>query len=378
VSGLGGTRHRALAARGEASSRRDDGGVIILVAILVAAGMVSGLLAMVADVGQLYAERRVVQNSADAASLAIAQRSAELDEGALDVQESETLAGQLANANSPDAATEVIDVCGTDGLGACPPAAGLTDCQPLPEGTEHAVQVRTATLRPDGSTFLTPFFAGLMSDQGTVAMEAGACAQAAWGPAASAAITFPMLLPLCPGQPNGSPVWIADFDPSDPDFTPRDACVVDGTSFVGLTKGFAFGAFEGVPKTCVDPVEVEIGDVIDVETSVTQWCGSDVRVILDDLVADGVPVLVPVVGAHANNGQGQYAFTVEGFRSLTLLGYKVKNRTGGTAPSPAWQGTPCHRSAKRSCLYGSFAPAVIPGGVGDGVDLGVRAVVLVP
>jgi hypothetical protein len=254
----------------------------------------------------------------------------------------------------------------------------LTDCQPLPADTEHAVQVHTATLRPDGETFLTPLFAGLMSDQGSVAMEVGACAQAAWGPAASAVITFPMLLPVCPGQPDGSPVWIADFDPSDPDFTPGDACLIDGTSFTGLTKGFAFGAFEGVAKTCVDPVDVRIGDVIDVETSVTQWCGSDPRVILDRLVAEGAPVLVPVVGAHENQGQGQYAFTVEGFRSLTLLGYKVKNRTGGTAPSPAWQGTPCHRSAKRSCLYGSFAPAVIPGGVGDGVDLGVRAVVLVP
>jgi len=56
----------------------------------------------------------------------------------------------------------------------------------------------------------------------------------------------------------------------------------------------------------------------------------------------------------------------------------VKNASGGQAPSPNWAGTPCHRSAKRSCLYGTFGPAVVTGGIGGGPDLGVRAVALLP
>lgn len=357
----------------------DQGAVVVLIAILLAVGMLSGLLAMVADVGQVYAERRVVQNGADAASLAVAVRSAELPSGAISPMEASALSRQLAGANAPDGVTQVTAVCGSDGLGECPPrTATWRDCEPVPDAVRHFARVRTATELPGGGSFLMPIFAGFLDEDGAPEARAGACAQAAWGPAASAPITFPMLLPVCPGTLDGAAVWIADFDPSDPDYTPADPCVVGGTSFPGVTKGFAFGSFEGVPKTCVDPVQVDVGDVIPVETSVTQWCGSKVENILNPLVAAGTPLLVPVVGAHANQGQGQYLFTVLSFKSFTLLGYKVKNASGGQAPSPGWKGTPCAKSAKRSCLYGTFAPAVVGGGVGGGPDLGVRAVSLLP
>jgi len=370
---------RALLEGTRRGRRHDDGAVIVLVAIIVAMGMLSGLLAMVADVGQLYVERRVVQNGGDAAVLAIAQRSAELPHGSIPLGEAQSLAGAMADANAPDQVTSVTAVCGTDDLGACPPVSDAwTDCRPVAGEVEHYARVRTATELPGGEDFITPWFAGFLDPDGDPQMRAGACAQAAWGPAASAEITFPMLLPMCPGTVEGEPIWVADFDPNDPDFTADDACVMDGQSFTGLTKGFAFGEFEGVPKTCVDPVAVAIGDVIDVETSVTQWCGTKVETPLDALIAAGDPILVPVVGAHANQGQGQYEFTVEGFKSFTLLGYKIKNTTGGQAPSPDWEGTPCEQNAKRSCLYGTFGPATVPGGIGPGPDLGVRAVSLIP
>jgi Flp pilus assembly protein TadG len=359
--------------------RGDQGAAVILVAIVLAVGMISGLLALVADVGQLYAERRVVQNGADAAALAVAQRSAELPAGAIPGADAQVLARGMADANSPDAVTSVQSVCGTDGLDACPAlSTAWTDCQSVPVAVKHFVRVRTATELPGGQDFLTPLFAGFLEGSDDPQARAGACAQSSWGPAASALITFPTLLPVCPGTPEGTPVWIADFEPSDPDFTQRDRCVLDGQSFAGVTKGFAFGSFPGVSKTCVDPVKVSVGDQIPVETSVTQWCGNKVERALDPLIASGEATLVPVVGAHANQGQGQYLFTVLSFKSFTLLGYKVKNATGGQAPSPNWAGTPCHRSAKRSCLYGTFGPAVVTGGVGGGPDLGVRAVALLP
>jgi len=341
--------------------------------------MISGLLALVADVGQLYAERRVVQNSADAAALAIAQRSAELPAGALPGADAQVLARGMADANSPDAVTGVQSVCGTDGLGTCPAlSTAWTDCQNVPVAVKHFVRVRTATELPGGQDFLTPLFSGFLEGSGDPQARAGACAQSSWGPAASALITFPMLLPVCPGTLEGDPVWIADFDPSDPDFTAGDRCVMGDQSFTGVTKGFAFGSFEGVPRTCTDPVSVEVGDLIPVETSVTQWCGTSAESALDPLIAAGEATLVPVVGAHANQGQGQYLFTVLSIKSFTLLGYKVKNASGGQAPSPNWAGTPCHRNSKRSCLYGTFGPAVVTGGVGGGPDLGVRAVALLP
>lgn len=364
---------------GASPDASDRGAVIVLVAILVAVGMVSGLLAMVADVGQLYAERRVVQNGADAAALAVAQRSAKLASGALPLSQATVLGTQLAGANAPDGVTTVRAVCGTDGLGACSTlSSAWKDCQSVPASVRHFVRVRTATALPGGQDHLTPLFAGFLDGSGDPQPRAGACAQSEWGPASSAPITFPMLLPVCPGTVEGTPVWVADFDPSDPAFTDADNCVLDGTTFTGVTKGFAFGSFAGVPKTCMDPVQVSVGDQIPIETSVTQWCGTTVESVLDPLIAAGTAVLVPVVGAHANQGQGQYLFTVLSFKSFTLLGYKVKNSTGGQAPSPGWQGTPCQRSAKRSCLYGTFGPALVSGGIAGGPDLGVRAVALLP
>lgn len=357
----------------------DQGAVVVLVALLVAAGVISGLLAMVADVGQLYAERRVVQNGADAGALAVAQRSAELASGAVSTSQAQALATGLADANAPDGVTTVSAICGSDGLGACPVLSDAwTDCQPVSADVDHFVRVRTVTALPDGGTFLTPLFAGFLDQGGDVEARAGACAQAAWGPASRAAITFPMLLPMCPGTLEGAPIWVADFAPNDPTYPASDPCIVGGTGYPGVTKGFAFGEFTGVPKTCTDPVDVRLGDVIPVETSVTQWCGTKVERALDPLIAAQAPILVPVVGAHANQGQGQYEFTVVGFKSFLLLGYKVKNATGGQAPTPGWKGTPCDKSAKRSCLYGTFGPATVPGGIGDGPDLGVRAVALLP
>lgn len=361
-------------------ARRDDGAVIVLVALLVAAGVISGLLALVADMGQLYSERRVVQNGADAAALALTQECADGTDGCPPPADAQAHAGYFANVNSPDQVSAVTEVCGTDGLPACPaPGSHWADCQPVSGDIDHYVRVRTATMRPDGESFLLPIFAGLLADSADSELGTAACAQAAWGPAQSAPLQFPVLLPVCPGGPDGVPVVTEDFDPNDPVVTPDEPCVVDGVTYPGVTKGFAFGEFPGVPKTCIDPVTLSVGDVIPVETSVTQWCGTKVENTLDGLIAAGEPVLVPVVGDHANQGQGQYDFTILSFKSFTLLGYKIKNASGGQAPNGVdWSGTACEKSAKRSCLYGSFGPATVPGDIGGGPDLGVRAVTLVP
>src|SRR5947208_3628329 len=50
----------------------DRGAVAGLVAVLLSTGVLLGMAALSVDVGQLYAERRQVQNGADAAALAVA------------------------------------------------------------------------------------------------------------------------------------------------------------------------------------------------------------------------------------------------------------------------------------------------------------------
>ena len=54
--------------------RRDERGAVgVLVAVLLAGGVLLGLGAMVIDVGQLYQERAQLQNGADAAAVAVAK-----------------------------------------------------------------------------------------------------------------------------------------------------------------------------------------------------------------------------------------------------------------------------------------------------------------
>ena len=54
--------------------RRDERGAIgIIVAVLLGAGVLTGMGALVVDVGQLYQERAELQDSADAAALGVAR-----------------------------------------------------------------------------------------------------------------------------------------------------------------------------------------------------------------------------------------------------------------------------------------------------------------
>lgn len=363
----------------------------MLVAILIAGGVISGLLALVADLGQLYAERRVVQNGADAAALAIAQDCADEVDGCTGQADAQARAVQFANANAPDDVTAVTEVCGKagDGLTTCPaPGEHWTDCQPVTDEMPHYVRVRTSTLRPDGETFLFPIFAGLLSDDGNAELGTGACAQAGWGPPATAAAQLAILVPVCPGNPDDVPVLLEDFKESDPD---QDCSMTVGGveySYPGVTKGFGFGTLPGAPaKECIVDTPVNVGDWIEIQRSETsQWCGTKKQTAdkLNALIAAGEPVLVPVVGPHSVNGTGQYEFQVLSFKAFTLIGFNIRGEEGGTDPFPgdkkkdSWVGTACEKDDSRSCLYGSFGPATITGTPGDNPDLGVRAVNLIP
>src|SRR5262249_30110205 len=169
--------------------RRDDRGAIgVLVAILLSAGVLTGLAALVVDVGQVYAERSQLQNGADAGALAVAKSCAQ---GAC----APGNAANYANANSADGVSAVDLVCGSGSLGACPPSTGaLTDCPPAPPAGTNYVDVHTSTLTAGGSTLLpTAFAKTLLGNQNYNGTSVFACAQAEWGPPSASgglAVTF--------------------------------------------------------------------------------------------------------------------------------------------------------------------------------------------
>lgn len=365
---------------GKSRFNDDRGAVVVLVGILLAGGVLSGLLAIVVDMGRVYTERRVVLNAADAGALALAQHCAKGDSRC----NGDTTAAwltSLSGANSPDGATSVSLICGASSkLGTCPPTTTKwNDCQPVDSTFTNWVRVRTRTQSAGGDLFFPAIFAGLL-DGSNKELAVSGCSQAAWGPPATAEVPLPFMLPICPGVPGGSAIVIEDFDPNDP----NQDCTLGGSTYSQVTKGMAFADFPGANKVCGVPVNVSIGDVIPVETSLAQVCGNnkEIEATLDALIASGHPVILPVVGAHAPAGQGQYEFTVISFKSFTFLGYNLKNTEGGVAPGLpdyplGWKSTAC-TTGKRSCLYGVVGYDVIPGGVGGGVNTGVLAIEQLP
>jgi len=360
-----------------AMARDDRGAVVVLVSILLAAGVLTGMLAVVVDLGRLYAERRVVQNSADAAALAVAQHCAKssADPACANQSNARAVAVNLANGNAPDGFTDVTEVCGTSPLATCSGTQETwSNCLP-PTAAQKFARVRTRTMQSSGDFFFPAIFAGATSPEGKPNLSAGACAQAAWGSATSAMVVLPFVLPACPSVAYGQPVVIEDFDPANPN---TKCTAPDGTLLDPVTKGFAFADLPSGNMECTVPVSVSVGDVLPVETSLTQLCGPDITKALDPYIASGTSLIFPVVGSHAQTGQGQYTFTIITFRSYVLYGYKLKNKQGGQVPLGGWSSTACGSSAQRSCLYGTFVEEVVPGGIGTGPNLGVQAVSLIP
>ena len=157
----------------------------MLVWVALMLSVLLGIGALVIDAGALYAERRQLQNGADAAALAVAMDCAK---GNCDLAAGQ--AGDYANKNANDGAANVDSVCGVGpGLPACatPPAAAA--------GKSAWVQVATSTRKPDNSTKVDFVLAPVL-DATNVGSTVHASAVATWGPVAGA-ITLPLAYGIC-------------------------------------------------------------------------------------------------------------------------------------------------------------------------------------
>lgn len=163
----------------------DRGAVAVLVAILLASGMVMALGALVIDVGQGYAERAEQQNSADSAALAVARGCARgpayCDPSTLP----SSVAGLHADANAKDTTTAVTVVCGHDPFGKLPlcpapdPNARFS-CGTATAGTNYA-EVHTETRLNNGAHLLPPVFGRAALGSAYNGITVHACARTQWG-----------------------------------------------------------------------------------------------------------------------------------------------------------------------------------------------------
>jgi hypothetical protein len=331
-----------------------DGAVSVLVGILVVTLFGTG--AMAVDVGNLYWERRQLQNGADAAALAAAQDYATGSGGT-----AEQTARSFATANN------------TRG-------AFLEEFRPT--ASTVTVVTRTGAIEAAGS--LTSWLAGVIGHDDYFAR---ATATAAWGSPAGLASAIPVVLSHCEweaytvaqggyappppydgGYPSETVVYFHDTTESAP-----SECY-HGPAGSDLPGGF--GYLQTVDnKTCV--VESDTENWFDDSTgnSVPSGCkNGDFAALVGTVIP--LPVFDRVNGLNGSNGQ----YEVGGYAAFYLTGYhlggsfKHDSIVTGAPPCAADPTTGSQR-----CLSGFFVEMLLPGDgvVSGGTSYGVQVIQLI-
>jgi Putative Flp pilus-assembly TadE/G-like len=352
-------------------ARGERGGIGVLVALLLSGGVLMGMGALAIDAGALYSERAQLQNGADAAALGVARSCAVgvCAPGA---------ATHYADANAADGVSAVSLVCGSGTLGLCPASTGaLTDCPPAPPGGSY-VDVHTSTQTRNGSALLPPALGRLVVGPGYQGTTVLACAQAQWGPPASAT-TIALTVSACAWErATDDGTSYAPPPPYPPNLPPSAAfdqvLVLRGRAPAGAgcpaapsaqARGTAGWTLDGTGM-CTLPI------------TGSTYLGSPAGVISPPCQAalrdawSGRSVLAVPVFAAAAGGRAAPVYTLKGFAAFVVTGYSLP---GFSAPDWLNPGDTC--GARASCIDGYFTRSLIPsaGAIG-GPDLGAAIVKL--
>ncbi|WP_068402089.1 TadE/TadG family type IV pilus assembly protein [Kribbia dieselivorans] len=374
--------------------RRERGGIMLIVAVLLAGGVLMGMLALSVDVGQIMYERRQLQNGADATSLALADACAR---DTADCTPGSGTIAALLGQNAADGAAQYdssrpgAGVCGrgVTQLDACaaPNAdmADLAECTPLPpwladNSAIPYVETYTATeTASGGDKLLLPFSrvlaGGSAGDKGTTA-----CARAAWGPPTSHTATVPVTFSECewqrfmdatgdeyPAGPSGAAPGYGGVDqPGWPDAgvervvklkdsDSTAACTFsngkDGSGGFGDLKGTGCKATAITNKWILGDPGNNIQN--DCKTVLPPLRGTVIDVPVFDCYYRSNNVYTgPVSGATCNGGSGgQHNYHIAGWAKFYLSGFSFP---GGTVrqPSLLTGNYPCANN--ETCLSGWF------------------------
>jgi hypothetical protein len=355
----------------------ERGAVATLVSLVLGAGVLLAMGALVIDVGRLYVEREELQSGADAAALALAETCGR--NRALCASQA-TVARSYAGRNARDGVSSVTVICGRGpGLPGCPaPVQNLTACLGDPPATHSYVEVRTITEMSNGATVLPPAFARtLVGHEGYEGTRVGACARAAWGSPSSTdglGITFS----YCEWQQmtsNGTQFFTGTGTPSASwqrtiRLKGSDGQTDCGQSPPGGDAPGGFGWVDGADEDC--RVVVSMGSYGgNTGNNVPKGCQEYLPIAASASTrpAQFVPVYETVTGPGNNT-----VYTLRGFAAFVVTGYKL---SGESQASWLTNSHPCTGGSDR-CIYGYFTRALIatPGRVG-GPDLGGSIVSLV-
>ena len=353
----------------------EAGATTAIFAIVVLVGVMAGTFALVVDAGQLFLERRVVQNVADASAGYLTQSCAT---GGICEP---TIPSSYTENNSPDSNTEIIEICGTpDGFDPCTDLVGdIRDCLTPSSALANSnfVRVRSQTLTISDTSALSPTFArlfGASSDDGNWTLRG--CSQGIWGAPSSTTVSMPLAVSICDFVPPTSSTT--------PTLTPIDAwnlgnggCSIqdlNGVSIAGTDKGVApivlrvGGNDLDTIAECNTGATVNIGDQIEYPTGASSQrnlCGG-ISVILNNLVTAAEPGYIPIFGSSVSVTNGNRYVTVIAFARFRLTGYKMRPPLGCGGSGPACQvnwdaAYPC-AEGNDLCVVGEFLKGIPPSG----------------
>ena len=402
------------------SSSRDRGATAVILTILFSSGVIIGTLAISVDVGNIMAERRQVQNTADAASFAFAQicanRSADCVPTGAAVQSALTavLAGNSADGfGKMDTSISPADngLCGRalSGVPSCDSAdptkqvADIRDlgkCPPLPklladnEGLPY-VEAYTRTLSPSGATVLPKFFSQAITGAGT-GVSVSACSRVAWGRTGTYTASIPLVFSSCEWmkETNNGNDWVLNpptgdrpgyggvSQPSWPD-TSKEVVIkihdpsneTDDCSWNGKDTAGGFGWVSSV--NCQASVSTDGWIKIDTGNNTPNTC----KTILDGLVGGVVnlPVFDCLVASSTtpagaiptadgacdptqqqSNGNNSY-YHIAGWAKFYLSGYSLSgNSSASVLPGGHSSCTTSNGNGDR-CIYGWFLKGTLDG-----------------
>ncbi|MGH8867317.1 MAG: pilus assembly protein TadG-related protein [Actinomycetes bacterium] len=381
-------------------ARGERGAAATLVAILMAGGALFGMAALTIDVGQIYSERRELQNGADGGALAVAQDCAK-GLPSCNPSAAMTQAEQYANDNAKKdgvaAVPQVVCGNGVATLPTCPaPTTSIYDCPAAPT-VGNFVEVETETKEIGGDSLLPPSFAQmLVGNEGYSGTTVHACARAAWG-APSTLRSFAATISICEwnaatnGGDDASYVTLPPWPPYPPagqeqklELHGQGAAVPCGPGATpvepppsGWNQPGGFGWLDeesgGLCQATITVDEVVAGG-----SSPGVGMSSACREVLDQAIEDQETLFVPIFSAAQGSGQNA-DYIIEGFAAFVPTGYRMPGGGGGqNRPSEVPGSTiACTGSAK--CIYGFFTQDLVPADavIGTGPNMGATVISLI-
>ncbi|MFI5622881.1 pilus assembly protein TadG-related protein [Nocardioides sp. NPDC051685] len=360
----------------------DRGAVSTLVAIVLGAGLLLGIGALVIDTGQLFVERAELQNGADAGALAVAQDCADADGCPADAQQqAEALAGD--NDASDDRADASL-VCGytvAGFLALCPAEDAASDAclGDRPPAPGNFVEVRTTTRQDDDSTVLPPVFGRILLGNDYDGRGVLACARAAWG-GPKAAATLPLTISFCEWQyATGDGVDFAPAPPAVPagSYERVLSLKADGSDPVPCPGSPSGGDLPGGFGWLDDSdcnVEVDVDGTFSADPGVS---GSTCDAMLSTARTSGEPLLIPIFDVAEGTGSNG-TYQMHGFAAFVVTGYDLP---GFKATSTLTGRKKCSDSGPSSakCIFGYFTKDLVTTAdtVLGGPDMGATTVQII-